>query len=550
MKTKLTMLMIAMLPLGPMAVAQNTFPANGSVGIGTATPVASSILEIKSTTKGVLLPRMTKTQRDAIASPATGLLIFQTDNTKGLYYYSGSAWTSVNNVRGLTNNAFIGLNAGAQNSGGTGNIGIGKAVLRTNTDRIENIAIGDSSQTNTGDGSIGNQAYYNTSVGSKTLRYNTTGAHNAVVGAYSLYNNIAGNDNAVLGYQAMYENQYGNLCTAVGYQALYKNKSTYNTAFGHTAGYNHVFGESNSFFGDGADESGAGGFNNSTAIGVSATVDAGGQVRIGSSSIGSIGGFVGFTNLSDGRYKKEIKEDVPGLLFINKLKPVTYHLDVTGLGKHLNEDRMLAGRSAEYVATVAKQVSEKEKTVFTGFIAQDVEKAAKEIGFDFSGVDKPQNDNSLYGLRYAEFTVPLVKAVQELATADQATYERMEKLEKENAELKNAVNDLRKMVQSVAADAGNTMKTQSITNPGNSLVIRPNPAVDQSEVMFTRSNDNKSNGKIVITDAKGVVIQTEVLNGISNGSIIVKTNHLPSGSYLVQLWNGSVMTETQTLIVQ
>jgi uncharacterized protein (TIGR02145 family) len=53
----------------------------------------SAILDAKSTTKGVLHPRMTEAERDAISAPATGLLIFQTDGTMGLYYYSGAAWT-------------------------------------------------------------------------------------------------------------------------------------------------------------------------------------------------------------------------------------------------------------------------------------------------------------------------------------------------------------------------------------------------------------------------------------------------------------------------
>ncbi len=67
----------------------------GNVGIGTSTTIASSAqLEVKSTTKGFLAPRMTKTQRDAILSPAQGLLIFQTNNTPGFYYYDGS-WKQV-----------------------------------------------------------------------------------------------------------------------------------------------------------------------------------------------------------------------------------------------------------------------------------------------------------------------------------------------------------------------------------------------------------------------------------------------------------------------
>lgn len=77
------------------ATAQNTFPATGSVGIGTTEPNASSILDISSTSKGLLVPRMTKAQKDAIVSPATGLLIYQTTNNAGFYYYDGSAWSIV-----------------------------------------------------------------------------------------------------------------------------------------------------------------------------------------------------------------------------------------------------------------------------------------------------------------------------------------------------------------------------------------------------------------------------------------------------------------------
>ena len=65
------------------------------VGINIETPDASAALDITSTTGGLLVPRMTETQRDAITSPATGLMVFQTKGTVGFYYYNGSSWVEV-----------------------------------------------------------------------------------------------------------------------------------------------------------------------------------------------------------------------------------------------------------------------------------------------------------------------------------------------------------------------------------------------------------------------------------------------------------------------
>ena len=73
---------------------------NAQTGIGTITPNASAKLEIAATDKGLLLPRMTSAQRTAIASPANGLLVYQTDGVTGFYVNTGTAaaptWTRVN----------------------------------------------------------------------------------------------------------------------------------------------------------------------------------------------------------------------------------------------------------------------------------------------------------------------------------------------------------------------------------------------------------------------------------------------------------------------
>lgn len=66
--------------------------AFAQVGVGTSEPHPSAALDVSSVTGGLLIPAMTQAQRDAISSPATGLLVFQTNGTSGFYYYTGSQW--------------------------------------------------------------------------------------------------------------------------------------------------------------------------------------------------------------------------------------------------------------------------------------------------------------------------------------------------------------------------------------------------------------------------------------------------------------------------
>jgi hypothetical protein len=68
--------------------------SEGKIGIGTATPAATALLDLTSTAKGFLPPRMTEAQRDAIATPATGLVVYNSD-TDALNYYDGSDWAAV-----------------------------------------------------------------------------------------------------------------------------------------------------------------------------------------------------------------------------------------------------------------------------------------------------------------------------------------------------------------------------------------------------------------------------------------------------------------------
>jgi hypothetical protein len=127
------------------------------------------------------------------------------------------------------------------------------------------------------------------------------------------------------------------------------------------------------------------------------------QVLIGNSSTSFIGGAVDFTVNSDIRIKNNITEDVKGLNFILHLRPVTYHVSIKAFTA-ITGNKETPDFPEKY---------EREKVKYTGFIAQEVEQAAQIAGYDFSGVYIPQKSTELYGLRYAEFVVPLVKAMQE-----------------------------------------------------------------------------------------------------------------------------------------
>jgi hypothetical protein len=82
-----------------VCVITTTAMAQNNVGIGTGTPNTSAMLDVSSTTKGLLIPRMTGAQRTTIASPATGLLVFDTD-TKTMWAYDGLAWKDLSTGEG------------------------------------------------------------------------------------------------------------------------------------------------------------------------------------------------------------------------------------------------------------------------------------------------------------------------------------------------------------------------------------------------------------------------------------------------------------------
>jgi len=212
-----------------------------------------------------------------------------------------------------------------------------------------------------------------------------TGSYNTFVGL-SAGNQSSGDFNTFVGLTVGNGNTAGN----------------YNTFYGGYAGETNASGSNNTAIGYSADV-GSGALGNATAIGNQAVVSASNAVRIGNSSVTSIGGYANWSNLSDGRFKKNIQSNVPGLAFIRLLTPVTYNMDVRGLNRHIGLKTSDADKAG---------IVNKESIVYSGFVAQDVETAAESIGYDFDGVGKPQSDKDHYTLAYASFVPSLVKSVQ------------------------------------------------------------------------------------------------------------------------------------------
>jgi trimeric autotransporter adhesin len=245
-----------------------------SVGIGTTSPSPSAILDVSSTTKGMLVPRMTSGQRTSMPSPTNGLMVYDTDSLS-FSYYNGSSWqflkgsntnangwgvngnagTTASNFIGTTdaqdlkfrvnnkpfgffghvnNNLALGIDAQESITSGSGNIAFGDSTLLLNETGYNNTAIGYKALS-TGIG------YLNTAVGATALRFSTLGIFNTAVGAGALNATTSGRSNTAIGYTALGDNKTGNENVAIGYAALRLNTTAHNlVAIGDSALYNNT----------------------------------------------------------------------------------------------------------------------------------------------------------------------------------------------------------------------------------------------------------------------------------------------------------------------
>jgi hypothetical protein len=443
------------------------------------------------------------------------------------------------NTSGQSNTANGGF-ALSKNTTGNYNTASGYSALSNNTSGAENTANGVNALFSNTLGKT------NTAVGVNALFANTTGSWDIGIGNGSLQNNTTGNDNTAIGFNAMNANINGVSNVAVGKYALSGNKSgNSNTAFGiftlsnnTSGGFNTALGtlalssdstgSNNTAIGSSADVT-RGNLTNATAIGYNAKVNASNKVRIGNTSVTSIGGQVGWTIFSDGRYKRDIKENVPGLTFINSLRPITYTVDIRGLNEYYNKGGMQAEEKIDEKAKAEmdKAAEDAGKIVHTGFVAQEVEAAAKKLNYEFNGVDKPQDKDGLYGLRYEEFIMPLVKAVQELSKKNDEKDAKIEDLQKQIDELKGTRTT---SVPGTAQQSATNLTLTSASLDQNN----PNPFAGATTIRYNLPAGFRT-AQMVIRDNSGKAIKQVQLNTAGNGTVNMDASTLTSGTYSYSL---------------
>jgi trimeric autotransporter adhesin len=235
-----------------------------SVGIGTTTPDNSASLDIKNSTKGILVPRTSTTSRTTIVAPAKGLMLFDT-TTMSFWFHTGTDWVEAGRINAPNGNVYLGFEAGlSAHPDAVFNTGIGTRALSTmGITGAGNTAVGFYALTL-------NQAFHNTALGYSALSTNSTGFRNTALGASTLEFNTTGIENTAAGYNALSTNTTGNENVAIGSQAMQQSTTGgKNVAIGHMAMTSHTTGSENTAIGRQAMYSSHTGYNN-TAVGEAA----------------------------------------------------------------------------------------------------------------------------------------------------------------------------------------------------------------------------------------------------------------------------------------
>jgi hypothetical protein len=317
---------------------------------------------------------------------------------------------------------------------------------------------------------------------------------------------------------------------------------------GFKAGYAITTGSKNIFIGHTADASGLGSnaFTNCAAFGYGATTNASNKYFFGNAAVSYIGGSVGWTNGSDGRFKINVTENVKGLEFINMLRPVTYNLNTFALDSFVNLNRPHPTDSSGNPISIPQlNFAPSTNIIHSGFIAQEVEQASQACGFTSSIVSTPASNSDIYGLSYAEFVVPLVKAVQQLDSANQAQ--------------QNQIDSLIEIIGNTELPMQQQNPNENNNNSGNNIDVilssktivlnqnEPNPFKENTIIEYFIPDDSE-NVKIIFTDNKGSVLKEVDINEKGKGQLNVYASDLSSGIYTYTIVANGITIDTKRMM--
>ncbi len=217
--------------------------AQGGVGIGTTNPDKSAILDLSSSEKGLLLPRLSLQQRTSIENPANGLMVYQTDMMSGVYVFNGGEWSAVGNTQARLTAAD---NSIWSTSGNTG-LDASQHFIGTIDEvplifKVNNFLSGKidpargTLMMGYRTGVISN-AFNSVVLGSLAMQKANTSGNNVAIGFQSMFSNETGGHNLALGTGALAANATGSNNVAIGSLAGYKATGSGNLFLGFQAGY-------------------------------------------------------------------------------------------------------------------------------------------------------------------------------------------------------------------------------------------------------------------------------------------------------------------------
>jgi hypothetical protein len=556
---------------------------NGSVnvGVGTSSPNASALLDLTSTTQGLLPPRIALTATNSaspLAANVAGMILYNTATagtspnnvTPGYYYNNGSAWvrltdasspgwsltgnagtTPGTNFIGTTDdkdlifkvdnlqaglidydhlNTALGIQAFNPSSTGSDNISIGYLALANNTTGLQNVA--------TGDGA---------------LNYNTTGSNNSAIGGGAMVNNTTGIAGTAIGSGALSLNTTGNQNTAIGNETLLSNTTGgYNVGVGTGAGGFNATGFYNTSIGGGSGPY-VDGLNNTSSFGADAYTHASNTMAFGDTDVVGWGFaaarptatnvFIVGTNSTNG----------------NGAYLTSGGMWMNASDKNLKED-FSSPDSKDVLEKIKKLSVTKWKYKGTseyhiGPMAQDFYDAFN-LGTDNKHIGT--TDPAGIALIAIQELAQQNDSLQNANAQQQAINAQQEEL---NNNLQTQLNNLKTTISqmqtamslccnSYTSNMATAARPQVVTGVDAASLQQnsPNP-YNGNTVIAYHLPQSATNAEIIVSTVTGTVIKSVSLNGNGDGQVMLNAGALASGTYFYTLLVNGQKIDTKEMII-